>query len=180
MDFQFWVYVIFAVVWVLIRALRKNPKRQEYQGPAEPETESPNKPISFEELLREIQQSKTPPVSQPEPKPAFKPTPAARSYDVDYDDDIEEEEQDLETIPTRKETEERTTALYEEAKRQAFQRKSLEETMTLADTEMKFSHFKGYEEAPKTSAASEFLKDFKDPEGFKKAFIMSEILKKKF
>jgi hypothetical protein len=180
MDFQFWITVIVVVVMFIARAMKKAPKTDEYQGPSDTGNDSPDKPISFEELLREIQQTKTPPVSRTEPAPPLKSMPPARSYDLDYDEEIGEEEQDLETIPTRRSADDQSTEIYETAKQQAFQRKSLEETMKLADTEMKFSHFKGYEEAPRSSVASDVLKDFRDPEGFKKAFIMSEILKRKF
>jgi hypothetical protein len=52
--------------------------------------------------------------------------------------------------------------------------------MKLKDTVMTYGHFKEYDESSKRSVASEVLENFKDPEGFKKAFIMSEILKRKF
>jgi hypothetical protein len=185
MDLQFWIWLIAIVAMFLARAMRKAP-----QGPQAPERpaqtdhdESGNKPMTFEELLREIQQAKTPPKpAAPAPeiqtRPSYKSVPEAKSYDVDYDEEIEEEEKDLETIPAYSDN--RATEVYENAKRDAFQRKSLEETMKLEDTEVKFSHFKGYDDVPKKSAANDILKDFTDPEGFKKAFIMSEILKRKF
>ena len=132
--------------------------------------------MTFEELLREIQASKNPP-QPPAPvvtKTEYKPV---KPLVVDYDDDIEQEEKDLETIPA---DDNRSFELYEKAKREAFQRPSLEETMKLQDTVMKYSHFKEYDESAKRSVAKEVLQDFQDPEGFRKAFIMSEILKRKF
>lgn len=185
MDLQFWIYIIVAIVWVLARALRKAPAeagQPEERERREVERDSSgNGPLTFEELLREIQQAKTPPkpVTQELPRPSsqLKTAPPIKPYnEVDYDDDLQDEEQDLETIPTR----ETSYEVYEKAKQDAFYRPSLEETMKLSDTEMKFGHFKEYEETVQKSQPSEILRDFKDPEGFKKAFIMSEILKRKF
>jgi hypothetical protein len=69
---------------------------------------------------------------------------------------------------------------YEKAKQDAFAKPSLEETLKLKDTDMTFGQFKGYQHVEQKSQASEILKDFHDPVGFRKAFIMSEILKTKF
>jgi hypothetical protein len=191
MDLQFWIWLIAIVAMFVARAMRKSPQAPqptgEQRNDSDDDESSGNKPMTFEELLREIQQSKTPPrpevkreVSSPFGRRLIsRPTPPAKSYEVDYDDDIPDEEQDLETIPVQRE--ERASEAYEQAKRDAFQQKSLEETMKLADTEMKFTHFKGYDDAPKQpTMAHNILREFSDPEGFKKAFIMSEILKRKF
>jgi len=184
MDFQFWIWLIIVVATLVSRALKKTAKNP--NSPAEqPRTESDtsdHKPMTFEELLREIQASKTPPQpvekwEQPKQIQPARPIQPAKSYEVDYDDEIEEEEKDLETIPAN---DNRSYEIYENAKKQAFGRPSLEETLKLEDTIMRYDHFKGYDEAPKSTLASDFLKDLKDPDGFKKAFIMSEILKPKF
>lgn len=181
MDVQFWLTLIIIAVSLIARAW-KNFNKPENRSPNEPSTPSetaPGKgPVSFEELLREIQASKTPPsAGRLEESKQLQPSKPIKSYDIDYDDDLEEEEKDLETIPAN---DTRSTEIYEAAKREAFSRKSLEETMKLSDTEMKYSHFKGYDEAPQKNLGKEILQEFKDPEGFKKAFIMSEILKRKF
>ena len=176
MDIQFWIWLIIIVASFLARALKK-PAQQPKQPQANPEEyENPNKPISFEELLREIQSSKNPPRQVIEQKAPKRIEP--KSYEIDYDDDIPEEEQDLETIPSR--NFERSSEVYEKAKKDAFSRPSLEETMKLSDTKMEFSHFKGYQDLESKTIATEILKDFHDPAGFRKAFIMSEILKRKF
>lgn len=187
MDFQFWIWVIIIVASLLSRAMRK-PKTPNV--PDQPRTDSDSdtghKPMTFEELLREIQASKTPasPADRQEQprqvapaRPIQQAKPIQKSYEVDYDEDLEEEEKDLETVPSK---DNRSYEIYEKAKSEAFNRKSLEETLKLEDTVMKYDHFREYEEASKRSVASDILKDFKDPEGFKKAFIMSEILKRKF
>lgn len=181
MGLSFWIYIIVAIVFAVIRQMKKSAKQA---GETPPRTNSQdhsdNKPMTFEELLREIQASKTPPQATTQTT-AKLPSKQAKSYDVDYDDDLEEEEKDLETIPKYKTyNDDHSFELYEKAKQEAFHRPSLEETMKLSDTVVKYSHFKGYDETAKRSIASEVLNDFKDPEGFKKAFIMSEILKRKF
>ena len=178
MDFQFWVWLIIAAVTLIARVLKKSAKTNQPQ-PNQYEPAPDTKPVSFEELLREIQSSKTPPApverwEQPKKIQQSKPI---KSYEVDYDDDLEEEAKDLETIPSY---DNRSSEVYEQAKRDAFSRKSLEETMKLSDTDVNYSHFKGYDDTPKRNLGKEILEEFKDPEGFKKAFIMSEILKRKF
>ena len=176
MGLSFWIYIIVAIVFAIIRQMKKSAKEASERPTTNTDHDhSGNKPMTFEELLREIEASKNP--SRP-------PVPAATKTEykpvkpfVDYDDDIEEEEKDLETIPRN---DSHSFEMYEKAKREAFHRPSLEETMKLEDTVMKYSHFKEYDETSKQSVAKEVLQDFRDPEGFKKAFIMSEILKRKF
>ena len=69
---------------------------------------------------------------------------------------------------------------YEQAKSQAFERPSLEESMKLEDTVVKYGQFKGYQQVSHTSFLAEYIKELKDPKGFKKAFIMSEIIQRRF
>jgi hypothetical protein len=45
---------------------------------------------------------------------------------------------------------------------------------------MTFGKFKEFEQEKKRNLLEEYITDFKDPEGFKKAVVMSEILKRKF
>lgn len=184
MDFQFWIWLIAVVAMVLARALKKpakggsTPEQQPRNDGDRDYDQSSGKPMTFEELLREIQESKTPRQPATVKQKYQSPLPPKKSYDVDYDDDLEEEEKGYETIPANNDN--RSTEIYEKAKREAFSRPSLEETLKLEDTIVKFDHFKGYDEPSKKSVASDVLRDLKDPEGFKKAFIMSEILKRKF
>jgi hypothetical protein len=182
MDFQFWLTLIIVVVTIIVRVFKSAQKKADTtaESRSNPDYAPEKKPMSFDELLREIQAAKN-----PEPQPGrqqqsrqIQQSKPIQSYEIDYDDDLKDEEQDLETIPKNEYN--RSYEVYEKAKTNAFSRKSLEETMKLEDVDMNFSHFKGYEEAQKPGMGSEILRDFKDPEGFKKAFIMSEILKRKF
>lgn len=172
-SFQFWLYVIIGVVYLLSR-LRKKSKEQP-EGPPEVDREvqtgrttQPARPqpktLTFEDLLREITESKVP-----------KQEPV-----VDYDDALEEEEKDLEDVNYDHRKQSKIYETYEEAKKQAFYRPSLEETMKVEDTVVSFGKFKEFERADERDVAAEYLRDFKDLDAIKKAVVMSEILKPKF
>ncbi len=70
--------------------------------------------------------------------------------------------------------------MYEQAKKQAFNRPSLEETMKVEDTVVSFGRFKAFEQEKKRDLLGEYLAELRDPEGFKKAVVMNEILQRKF
>lgn len=174
-KFQFWLYLIIGIIYLISRVRKKSdaenkpsdfrPEKpvQQYEQPSAKPSFNPQ-PKTFEDLLREITEGK---ISR-EPEV------------VDYDDQLEEEEQDLEEIRSDYRSEDKIYEVYEDAKRQAFVKPSLEETMRLEDTEVKFGKFKAFEEEKKRDLLGEYLTDFRDPEGFKKAVVMSEILKQKF
>jgi hypothetical protein len=185
MDIQFWVWLIIIVLTFLARARKKNPKppppqeRESWERDEKPSS----RPLTFDELLREIQGAKE--LRRPEPEPApvrtrqLEPAPPISKKEVDYDDDLREEEQDLETIHTARD-DNQSTDVYERAKREAFYRPSLEETMKLEDTVVRFGQFKGYESSQERAPMADFLAELHDPQGIRKAFIMSEILTRKF
>lgn len=177
MDIQFWIWLIVIVITLIARANKKKSElgKPDQRNHNEPYSE-PNetKPISFEDLLREIQTAKTPkPIAS---KPVVsRPQPAY----VDYDDDLEDEIQTTNKRDYRSEDEIYET--YEKAKSEAFKRPSLEDTLKLEDTNMKFEKLKGFnhyeiEEKP----VSRYVKELRNPESFKRAFILSEILKRKY
>lgn len=187
MEFQYWIYLIILIIYLVSRALKKpegqqpsdvpdyKPDRQvNYDSTPPPQGEKP-RALTFEELLREITEAKQPkppvfePV-QPRPEPAY----------VDYDDQVGEEEQDLEDVNYNYRKQDKLYDDYEEAKRQAFLRPSLEETMSIRDTKVEFGKFKVFEQEQQRNLLEEYTKDFQDPEGFKKAVVMSEILNRKF
>ena len=99
---------------------------------------------------------------------------------VDYDDALEDEAKSLEKTDYTYPQPSKANDIYEKAKQEAFYRPSLEETLKLSDTVVRFGQFKGYEREDRISPAAEFAKEIKDPSSFKKAFIMSEILKRRF
>ena len=181
-DFQFWIYLILGVIYLISRARKKSqaettdvPKPQNerrFEGSQEPKASTP-KGLTFEELLREITEAK---VEVKPVVPKFQP----KKY-VDYDDDLEEEEQSLEDVKgdyTKKDKEFYNT--YEQAKKQAFNRPSLEETVKLKDTNMKFGKFNVFDEEVEKNYLNDYLKELKDPDGFKKAFVLSEVLQRRY
>lgn len=173
------------MIVIVVTFLARNRKKQQSEGtptfggdePFNSPSQPTQKPVSFEDLLREIQASK--PANTPAPAPAKMPAPVKKAEYVDYDDDLEEEAV-VERVDYRKRDQDRTFETYEKAKQAAFNRPSLEETMKITDTEVKFGQFKGYQQDNQVVPAHEYVKDLQDPEGFKKAFILSEILNRKF
>lgn len=183
MDEKIIFYIILGIVYFIFNALKKKKPENE-PGPdhpqSRPQTNKPQ-PVSFEDLLREITEGKQPekfpesPVNQQKTEyrqPLPKPQPAY----VDYDDDLEEEEKSLEKTSF---DDERSNKAYEEAKKLAFYRPSLEETMKLDQVNTTFGRFKEFEKKPDSGILYEYVKDLRDPKGFKKALILSEVLNRK-
>jgi predicted DNA binding CopG/RHH family protein len=177
-DYQIWLYVIIGIIYLLGRFFKKTAAKPEDLGDAKPEkpaksfdlptakpTASGQKMLTFEELLKEITESKT----QPKPQPEY----------TNYEEELEEEEQDLEDV-NYDYKKDKVAVEYEAAKQHAFVRSSLEETMDVNKTDIKFGKFKVFEAEVQTNLAAKYLSDFYDPEGLKKAVVMSEILQRKF
>lgn len=183
MDDKILYYVIIGAVYVLYNWLKR--KKQSHENPADYEPppgrstsqpQSKPKQLTFEELLREITEAKQP---VPEPVTEYKRPEPARTEYVDYDDDIEEEiveQKEEKAYDFRKES---TYKQFEESKQEAFYRKSLEEITRLEDVKMDFGRFKVFDTAQERNLLEEYTKDLRDPEGFKKAVILSEILNRR-
>ena len=194
---KFWIYVVLAVIYGATRLLKKDQKkpastprqntpprdapvsrRREVPGRA-PATrtlsesvkqqEAPKqqpKAMTFEELMREIMDAKT---GAPRQEPV-----------VDYDDQIGEEERDLEDVNYDNRKDSEVVATYERAKKEAFYRPSLEETMKVGDTVVSFGKFKEFERTKESNLAEQYMNAFGDMDQVRKAVVMSEILKPKF
>jgi hypothetical protein len=174
-DYKWVIYVIAALYFILKSRKKKSPPESEGKPFELPDTST--KPVTFEDLLREIQSTKT--VAPPEPKPAPYQSKSYPTYE-DYDDNIGKEEKDLEEVDYNYRNQDKIYETYEKAKQAAFNRPSLEETMKVEDTVVRFGHFKEYDQQAPPSLASTLGKDLQDPENFKKAFILSEILTRKY
>lgn len=182
MDEKIIFYIVLGIVYFIFNALKKK-KPEDQPGPdrpqSRPQTNKPQ-PVTFEELLREITEGKTEkfpesPVTQT--KPEFRqPLPKPKPAYIDYDDDLEEEEKSLEKTNF---DDERSNKAYEEAKRMAFNRPSLEETMKLDQVNTTYGRFKEFEKKQETGVLAEYVKDLRDPKGFKKSLILSEVLNRK-
>jgi len=181
---SFWFYIFLAVVYLVTRALKKAGEPREVGTPPpgrarseERTTGQPQRQMTFEELLREITEAKQP-KQQSTPPRRYEEVEPQQTY-VDYDDQIGEEEQSLEEVDYS--PEQRVYREYEEGKRIAFQRPSLEETMALeAKTrQVEYGKFKEFEVEEERPVLERYL-DIDDPEGWKKAVVMSEILNRRF
>jgi hypothetical protein len=180
MDLQFWIWLIVIVITLIARSNKKksqpiNPNKS--QLPSEQE----NKPISFEDLLREIQEAKNPKKKaiSPAPKKVIASTPV-KEYDYeDYDDNLEDEAKSLEEEATVFQ-DDKIYETYENAKKQAFLRPSLEESLKVEDTKVQFAQFKEYDKKEGETLSEQYIKELQNPGSFKKAFILSEILNRKF
>ena len=177
------------IFWIVIGLVylfaRRRKKPQEF--PAEqrsPESEEerripePTKPLSFEELLSEIQgMKKEETVAEPSPGDSGSGTRSRREWQ--YAGEVGEKKT-LEGAAYDYREHDKIYQVYEDAKSLAFHRPSLEETVKLQDTIVRFKQFKVYETGTKRNLAAEYFKELKEPQGFKKALILSEILRKRF
>jgi len=166
------IWIVLGIIYLISRARKKaaadsTPRPVEDFSPEE-------KPVSFEELLREIQGAKA---AKQQPKPVFEPV---EQYKPDYDDNLKQEEQPLERVDYSYRNQDTIYETYEKAKKEAFNRPSMEETLKLENTVVRFGQFKGYEQQLRPSLASMYGKELSDATNFRKAFILSEILNRKF
>jgi hypothetical protein len=179
MDIQFWVWLIVIVITLIARASKKKPQPFDSdQGQSQDTTAETTRPVSFEDLLREIQAAKAP--KQKPAVPVQVPKQVAPSkYDFeDYDDNLGEESKSLER--TDYYADDKIYDTYENAKKAAFSRASLEDTMKVEDTEVRFNQFKEYSKKEGKGLASQYAKELQNPQSFKRALILSEILNKRF
>lgn len=180
MDEKILIYIIIGIIYFLFNRLKKNPQQEEgdSEKPASPVGNGSPRPLTFEELLKEITEGK-----QSKPAEPVREIPKAKEYKlpqpqpayVDYDDDIEKEEESLEKVSF---DQERINQIYEDAKKLAFNRPSLEETVSLVNVNTTFGKFKAFE-VKERNLLHDYTKDLRDPKGFKKALILSEVLNRK-
>jgi hypothetical protein len=179
-NVQILLYVIIGIVY-LISKLSKRSKDPD--GSADQETtnrpvrreSSTNRPSAspalgptFEELLREISEAKRSQTvdHQKDSAPAYASNDGLKEQEKSvhyYDDD-------------------HISKVYEDAKKEAFNRPSLEETMLQQSKtiENNLSERKSKAVSSAPSVLEMYLEEMRDPEGFKKAVVMSEILQRKF
>jgi hypothetical protein len=169
-NLQIWIYIIVGILYLIGRASKKTQNQTSKQSQERPGTSHLPKQLTFEELLKEITEARQP---QQAPKPVQEV--------VDYDDEIEDEEEaevlERTDYDYRKEE---TYKAYEKSKYEAFNRLSYEDTLKLEDTKVEFGKFKAFEEKAPPSMAAQVASDFTDMDKVKRAFIMSEIFNRKY
>lgn len=135
---------------------------------------APGKTITFEDLLREIETAKSPKKNE---------APAETVFDYEEEDLEEAEVEEVKSSAEQTNREfpnDEIYQTYEKAKSDAFARASLEETLKLENTNVTYAKFKEYQVTEKETPASSIADEFKDPDRLKKAFIMGEILNRKW
>lgn len=201
-NFQFWLYVLIAVIYVISKAMKKGRQKQEQAPPptrrVDRGTDQPSEslpPLSFEELLREITEGKKkqrqPAPPQPQPKQVKIPSyEESKPAYVDYDDDIEPEIKTSERVNYDEET---TRQVYDRARREATLKSSLDtlhsdiqgrksslRTLESSLGSTKPDKFESSRMGDKHSLVAAYLKELRTPTGMKKAVVLSEVLKPKF
>ncbi len=174
MDVQFWIWLAIIAISFIARALKKKPT--DMADPEKPYKKEPLGPTSFEELLREIQETKA-----PKPKVVLAPAKELKKeieY-ADYREVVRQEQATLENTNPSYVPSMRTNEVYDKAKADAFNRPSLEETMKLEDTVVRFDRLKGYAKTEQPTIP-DFIAELNDPNRLKKAFILNEVLARKF
>jgi hypothetical protein len=167
------IWIVLGIIYIISRA-RKKPTPNTSPKPVEDYTE--DKPVTFEDLLKEIQAAKVP---KAQPQPVIEQVNEYQTV-VDYDNDVKDEQQPLEDTDYNYKDHDTIYETYEKAKQEAFYRPSMQETLKLENTIVRFGQFKGYEQQARPSLAREYGKDLQDVSNFRKAFILSEILNKRF
>lgn len=186
-NLQFWLYVIIGVIYLITQVRKKSkeqslppqtpaPRKEASEKPrwkSEPTATSPApKAISFEDLLREITEAKIP-KSEPEYKPY------AESEYTNYDDNLQEEGIDVEQEEVTYTFADPINKEFETAKSRDYASESLESTLKLENVKMDYGRFKEFETASNVNLLELYTRELRDPEGFKKAVILSEILNKR-
>ncbi|HEX7016248.1 MAG TPA: hypothetical protein VF191_12130 [Cyclobacteriaceae bacterium] len=187
-SYQFWLYVIVAIIYLVSKAVQKSNRQSRSAAPPKQPKRSEEgseqlPPLTFEELLREITEGKqrrveAPPPPRPVPQPRPVPKPVAREY-VDYDEDLEDEEKSLERVDYDKQREVTTLQVYEQAKRSAELKSSLRTLKSSLGT-LESSLSTTVRVVHRDRLLQEYVKELKTPSGFRKAVVLSEILKPKF
>ena len=178
MDDKILFYIVLGIIYFLFNRLKKKKpaEDQDADSPQRPLPPSGPKPMTFEDLLREIQEAKQPTSRPPVERQREYEKPKPQPQYVDYDDDLEEEAKSLEKTSF---DDERSNQVYDDAKKLAFTRPSLEETMKLGDVKTSFGKFKEFEKQQDSGVLVDIIRDLKDPKGFRKAFLLSEVINRK-
>ncbi|MFY0685802.1 MAG: hypothetical protein JXQ90_01485 [Cyclobacteriaceae bacterium] len=185
-DIQFWIYLVFAAIYFIGKALKKKNKppvnRPRPQSPLETETEladrpQTSRPATFEELLEEITGQKslepeTPVEESVEEKPVPFYEEQKEIIPVQKDESIEMEGRN------RQFADEESKRIYEESIKRA-------EGFNIGfEPDEKFSSKKVLRSTAEEETENEFASEIKsmlqNPDDAKKAIILSEILNRKY
>ncbi|MFZ9981644.1 MAG: hypothetical protein ACO3FI_06420 [Cyclobacteriaceae bacterium] len=167
-----WIIGVILYFWIKSRKASTTPNPEDnFPGPAKP---SPGGPVTFEDLLREIQSAK-----RSAHETTVAPSNSYKTYedisDESFSESIPEYEYQKDSFSSSD-----TYKTYEKAKSEAFQRSSLEDTLKLEDTEVKYSKFSEYQILKESTMAEKIAAEFREPDTLKKYFVINEILNRKW
>ncbi|MEQ9100149.1 MAG: hypothetical protein RIF36_12435 [Imperialibacter sp.] len=191
MDRDVIIYIVMAIIYFVVRNLKKKPKPPEVQerrsqGDDDYESQQPasTPPMSFEDLLKELTsggQTAPKPVPQPAPEPS-------RSFEFPSDgknyEDVHDEWEDKEIVTvkegshTRLFSDEETKRIYQES----IHIDHSKDDELSAQLERAKSRFKEFEikEEDNSAFRDEIVDMLSDQHGAKKAIILGEILNRKY
>ncbi|MBR07989.1 MAG: hypothetical protein CMP48_09905 [Rickettsiales bacterium] len=176
-DARIWIYIVAGAIYLISRALKKKkpdavPRKPTGSRPSAPSS-SPNKPVSFEELLREFTEGKA---ADPEPTP--EPVETRRAVE---ERKWQQENKTVEDFSN----EGRNRTFADDESRRVY-----EESIKNAEgAEINFErdeHFRiklkdrKEEESDRSGFATEISEMLRNPEDARKAVILGEILNRKY
>lgn len=192
MDRDVIIYIVFAIVYFVIRSLKKKPKLPDVQdrrsqgdddsGGNERQPSAP--PMSFEDLLRELTTGGQKQQEAPAPK-AIQPAPAkSRSFEFPSDgtnyEDVQEEWADKEIYTVK---EGNNTRIFSDQESKRIYQESMHiDHSRDAKVDPSRSRFAEFEIQEDNSSAfrDEIVDMLSTQDGAKKAIILSEILDRKY
>ncbi|CAD5266557.1 MULTISPECIES: hypothetical protein [unclassified Imperialibacter] len=192
MDRDVIIYIVMAIIYFVVRNLKKKPKAPEvqerrsqsdddYESQPEP-TSTP--PMSFEDLLKELTSGgktaqKPPQQPAPEPSRSFEFPSDGKNYEDVHD---EWEDKEIATVKegshTRLFSDEETKRIYQES----IHIDHSKDDELSAQLERAKSRFKEFEikEEDNSAFRDEIVDMLSDQHGAKKAIILGEILNRKY
>ncbi len=166
-DFQFWLYIAFAAIYFFSRMMKKKAPEEQSEENADPQSQPRRKPVSFEDLLKEIQEQHQPKAERQVVVAEAKPAPVRQQKKQPREEAPKDGVRQFADAESRK--------VYEDSIRMA-------EGYDIAferDDHFKSRVLRKTEEAD-NSVGVEVLESLRNPTSARKAVILGEILNRKY
>lgn len=170
-DIQVWIYILFGIIYFLVRAFKKkepqSPPSRPRTSQSQPEPE--RKPVTFEELLREFTEGR-----EEERAPRKEPVKEVSTQKIEQRKE-EKRNSEFEEGRTRAFADEESRRVYEEsiARAEGAMRSSIE-------NEFSSKIRRNEDQEEERGVASEIKDMLNNPADARKAMILSEILNRKY
>jgi len=174
-DIQFWVYILFGLIYFITRSFGKKKQKKQPQNSSRPQPrkrqgskESEERPLTFEELLKEVTGQSSLPNRGEEEEPEF--------------EEIEEEVEYKPLVTPEEEGRKRSFAdaeskkIYEESIKRA---QSSSEPIEF-ERDIHFLKNHGEENQEESEIVKDIKRTLQNPSEARKAIILSEILNRKY